>query len=629
MIVSVVWAAAISALAMAPGWIVAKEDRRPGMRAAWGAMALVLAMLLTALVGFAVHAFGLGQVPSPAVIPVSLLMAFAAWRWRGAPLIAPGEWHGWVFALGFAAIGLVMFALFNGSQPDGSLVVRRWYNADGFKHLAHVHALANWGVPARDIFSNGGPLYYYWLSYLVPGAATALGGDAVAATVTWNAILAGLFGMLLYAAIRAVGARPGIALVTAVLAIFVTLPAGFALSLVQGASIASLLTMPYTPNSPALFELSQYIPQHCLAAIILLALILIDTGEEPPKALRWMSWITFASVLTVSTILGAMLMLAYGLFRLWRDRQRSIAPLVAVGIAAVVFVLALHVVQFARPDAAIESPLFANPPPDMTGAQRMLAGAVKLFAGSGLPLILAIYILVRSKVAPPQAREWQALAAALLLAAFTMCVVSAAFLPTRITIETLIRAKILVGMAVAIACGGAFEMAWRGGRKERGLAIATAAVLAAVALPGDYVRIAWLYRFNATVIPADDLAVLSHLRDNSMPTAQVWQFPEPPVLAFEPGRDAWAPVLAGRMVPNSQRATDFAAAAPYVALSRAYFSGQKVAIPSETDWIYLSRVLHPQAFDELVQRLHTDAQWQVRSCYRNACLFSRRAASER
>jgi hypothetical protein len=620
------WTLAISALGIAPGWLAAGDSTHPGMRAAWGTLALVLAMLLTALAGFAVHQLGLGRRPSAAVVAVSLVMTVAAWRWRGPPRIGPGEWQGWAYALGFAALGLIMFALFTADRPDGSLIVHRWYNADGFKHLGHVHALANWGVPARDIFGNGGPLYYYWLSYIVPGAATALGGDAVAATVAWNAVVAALFGQLLYAAIRAAGARPGIALATCVLATFVTLASAFTFSLLQGTSIEDLLTMPTTPNSPALFELSQYIPQHCLAAAMLLALILIDTADEPSTGLLWCAWIAFASVLAVSTLLGAMAMLAYGLLRLWRDRQRSIAPLAAIGTAGLLFVIALHVVKFGPPAAAVDSPLFANPAPDMTGPQRTLAAAIKLLAGAGLPLILALYILARGKLSQADAREWQAFAAALLLTAFATSMVSAASLPTRITIEMLLRAKILVGLAVAITCGGAFEVAWRGSRRQRRLALAIAATLTLVALPGNYIRIAWLYRFNATVVPADDRNALAYLRANSAVEARVWQFPEPPVLAFEPGEDAWAPIFAGRMVANSQRATDFARAAPYVARSEAYFAGMGGIIPPDMDWVYLSRALHPATFDRLAAQLRGDAGWKERRCYPGACLFARRAS---
>ena len=147
-----------------------------------------------------------------------------------------------------------------------------------------------------------------------------------------------------------------------------------------------------------------------------------------------------------------------------------------------------------------------------------------------------------------------------------------------------------------------------------------------VALPTAVAGTAWVGNFgdaNTTLIPGDDMRAMEDLRAQSDARDVVWQYPENPFLAYPSGRDAWAAIVAGRTVINSQRATDYAAAEPMIALSERFFAGDNVPVPAQVDWVYLSRALHPASYNALLARMQKDTGWLQASCYADACLFSR------
>ncbi len=211
-------------------------------------------------------------------------------------------------------------------------------------------------------------------------------------------------------------------------------------------------------------------------------------------------------------------------------------------------------------------------------------------------------------------------------AAFAGVMLSKALLPPRVSIEILIRARLLLSIAIALVGAWAMVSALKATQKTKRVAVIVLIMLVLAALPAAIVRTVWLADFGGraeTEVPPDDLRVLAHLREKSEPSAIVWQYPEPPHPANPSGEDAWVPIFAGRTVLNSLRATDYSTTAPYIALSERYFAGEDVPVPAQANWVYLSRSLHPETYESLLTDLSNNPAWMRRACYRDACAFER------
>jgi len=635
MLATVLITTAIAILAMLPGPIMLRGTAaQPGQRAAAATVSLVTMLLATALLGAAASAIGLGQLPAWVLAPVSLAGCAGAWLLRrtARPAPAPVEWQGLALAALMAAFGVFCLTLAIRHGANGSLAVHSWYNADWFKHLGHVHAIADYGVPARDIFGNGGPLYYYWLSYILPGAATAIGGDGWAALTAANTITTALFALTFYGVARMACPSRNLALAATFLGLFVTAPPGFFMQMVFGPGLQSMLEMPLAPKGPALLAIAQFIPQHTLAVVQVLAWALLCRPDSTaPRTARLLSLVSLAAIMTVSVLLGAMLLAAYGLTVLWRKRLKAAPELVAMAVLSGALVLIVGVLQFSDPNSSLASPLFANQPQPIPWYERSATTLATLFGLLGLPLLAVFYIALQWKTRDEPEQFVRQFSTFLLVSAFALAVLTEAATPPRIAIETLIRAVIPAGIGIALMAAWAFAAVQRKGGLAKRLTWIAVAAMVIVALPCAYIRTAWIARFGdlyTTEIPADDMRAMARLRVLSGPREVVWQYPEPPVLAEPSGGDAWAAVMAGRTVDNSQRATDFAAVKPTIDASTRFFAGEPEPIPAHVGWVYLSRVLHPQTYDALLRRMREDGAWRERACYPDACLFERRDAAK-
>jgi hypothetical protein len=629
---------AFAVLAMAPGWQVMRgRELHPGIVSAAMAASLVLVMLASALIGIAVNIASGAQLPAPVMAPVALgsiaAVSFAA-RQRGphspgaASHWAPIEWEGLAIGILFSAFGLFSLDLAIAETRDGGLFVHSWYNADWFKHIGHVHALANYGLPARDIFGGGSRLYYYWLFYVLPGSGSAIGGDSWAALSTANAVITMLFAATLYGLVRLVAKRR-IALVVTALALFATAPIGFFLAGVFGDGLQALLDMPQAPKGPALLSISQFIPQHALAATLFMSWALLARVEKREGArLAWaMALVALASVLTISTLLGATLLIAYGLAELYRRRLSAVPELSGMVIASGLFAAALAVIQLANPDSALESPLLDNSEDLRPWFERAGGALMQLFGFCGPPLSIALFLLIRWKPQEPEALFARIVSLCLIASSVLAVAATQIIAPERLAVETLIRAVIPAAIGVALVWGWAAASGWQAGGRLRTITVAAGVALAVLALPCVYVRTTWMADFDddyTTFVPAVDRAILSQLRRLSEPEDLVWQYPETPVLAQSRGDDNWSVIFAGRTVPNSERATDFDPAARSIELSRRFFEGEAVTVPRTIDWVYLSRNLKPDGFDAARANLRAHPAWKEVQCYEDACLFSRR-----
>lgn len=625
---------------MLPGLLLARvsfPSEPPSSQSRWGwtaaaaTISLILMMLATALVGLGVSLTG-RSMPAMAIVPISLFAGLSVWatwhsKFTASRFLPAINWPAASVAgllIGFGLLGLVVGIR---TIPDGTQQFHAWYNADWFKHIGHVHGLADYGVPARDIFGGGNPLHYYWLIYILPGAGTAAGGDAWAALATTNSITNCLFGILFYALIRRCCRSTTLALSIAVAALITITPAGFFVNLISGMNTQEFLATEIAPSGSALLATSGVIPQHTLAMSALMAWALVNLPSDNAARPMWLASLgALATLPAISTLLGTLLLVAYGLLRLCRSRQHAVLELVAMVLATVAVTFALGTIDIGNPASAIESPLLTNAPDQRPGWLLAVLAVAKMIGLTGVPAVIVFLAAARWRPRIEDEKAMFQLMLAIAGAAILGVVATQTLLTQRLAEETFIRATIPFSIAAAMASAWLVQKLWADNIKSKiGLALGLAFAVA-VGLPAHYTRLVWTGNFgdvHTTSIALDDRVTLAALRKLSKPKEIVWQYPEKPALGAPKGGDAWTAIFAGRTVLNSERATDYAAARPFIELSERFFAGGAVEPPERVDWVYLSRALHPATYDTLVLRMRKDAGWRQRACYADACLFSR------
>lgn len=640
---------AIAAIAMLPGWLLMR-GRAPlsGIVCAGLVCSLAAMLLATALLGVLAAAFGL-SLPAISLVPVSLLAAALAWRTgsgdanrvHGSRAPRWPEWQGLAVGLVIVLYGLVSIDTAFTETAEGTLRVHAWYNADWFKHMGHVHSLANSGLPAKDIYGGGGTLHYYWLFYILPGAAAAAGAEPWAALSAANAIVSLLLGYCLYALTR-MALGPGRnaangALALTIAAMVVLAPAGFFFWFLGGGRLEDFLASGLSPSASGLLATGQVIPQHAFATAIIGSWILLSgascEGAAPRErnvAIRLLPLVALASLMAISTMLGGIYLVAYGLARLVSGRLRAVPELAAMVVASVGIVLLLEVLKLGNPTSAIDSPLLTDEALPRPPWELALAALMKSVSLVGLPLLVIVPFLLRFRPDGPQQRHVLIASLALLAAGALVVAAAQVLLPARPAAEIMVRAKIPFSIAAMMLGAMIVRSLWVRSRRHRAGVVAALGALALAAVPSTVAFMAWLGNFGdafTTDIPRADRRALAELRAASDPADLVWQYPEKPVLGRPSGSDNWSAIFAGRTVPNSERATDYDAAAPSIELSQRWFAGEDVPIPATIDWVYLSRALHPESFDTLVPKMEGNPDFARRACYEDACLFERRATS--
>lgn len=632
MILTVAVTAGMAAVAMLPGLLLTKGwEARPGQRAAAATASLVVAMLMSALLGSLASLFSV-RLPILIFLLVSLAGCGGAWllvRNKKAEW-APVELFGIGIAVIFLAYGFVTQSLAVQEDPDGNLLVHAWYNADWFKHLGHVAGLANFGLPASDAFNAGSALHYYWLSYILPAAGASVGGNNWAALNAANVVIIALFCLTFYGTVRMADSTAPAAFTAALLMLFVCAPLGFFLVALEPGGTDLLLNWPGAPKSPALSTIAKYIPQHALAIATLLAWVLLNRPDaKAPEPLRWLSLAMLACAMTLSTLLGAIVLGVYGLLSLWERKLKAVPEVATMAVIASLLVIILGVVQLDNPNSAIESPLLTNVPDPKPWFERGAASAADVISNLGLPLLVALVTLRFWRPEDDISHYSMRLAIVTMVTGIAAAVLAEVLLAPRLAIETRIRAVNIPAIGVAILGGWAISHWWGKGKRARIAIIAVGGVLALVALPSQVANLAWHAQLRdeyTTRVPRDDRTVLAYLKSNSDMRSIIWQYPEPPLLGSPSGHDVWSVVLADRTVSGSLRATDYSSAVQSIQLADRFFKAEPVEVPAHISWVYLSRILHPDSYDMIVTRMEADRAWRKRACYSDACLFSRIAA---
>lgn len=620
--------------AMAPGLIFCRGmSAGTALVVAMAAASLAISLAATALAGVALNAAFGTSLPAWTLLPVSLLLAgTATWVSRGKSWPAiQFEWPAIIPPAAAALYAAYCYSLAFTELPDGALRVHAWYNADWFKHLGHAHALTNYGIPAKDIFAGGMPLHYYWLIYILPGAGAAIGGDVWTAMFVANLFFVSLLFLAFYGVIRAIGLAPAPAALTVLIATVAIGPMGSWLVLLR-VGVEGMLAGRIGPDSSPFATLVYFVPQHAFAVSLLFswAITIIDEAATSRAAARLIAVAGLATLLTISTLFGAVLLSIYGLTELHRRKWKAAPELAAVAAIAGLLVLLLSVVKFGDAQSALQSPALADSSTELSSLGRAILTLAFIVFMNGLPLFLAAYLAAKWK--PRSERERTSRDLAILIAVVTVLVgfVMEFVLGTRLALEIRIRIVNLPTISIAIIGGYFFSRCWQLGGRSRLAAIVVPVVLVALAIPGLWLTTTWIslqQDRNATVLSRDDRQALAALQRRSALRDVVWQYPEKPYLSDLQGRDSWSVVFAGRTNVATERATDYAAAYPDIERAYRYFAGEDVPVPPSVDWIYLSRALHPKSYDALAARLERQGSgWVKRDCYPDACIFERDAA---
>lgn len=625
----------------APGWLLAHRRGLglPAMVAA-GFGAQAAAMLLVALVAAAgpwrIDVRWALAVPAAMFVAIVLVVR---------PAMPPAEQRGPVFdpwMLLVPVLATVTAALISRGgilEIDGDLVVRAWFNADGFKHLGHVQSLAVRGLPARDIFAAGDPLSYYWLYYIVPATGAALHGDAARALIAAGLVQSFAFWMLVHGLLRAAGAPPRWAALFGLIGWLSPSLDGVTAMMITGwnaAAVAANINVEGLNaqwlNGFTLFRLSLYIPQHQFMLAGLLSWGLLHAIAGPVRG-RWLSWLGLAPLAAagaLSTLLGVAALGVYGLTRL-ADRRDPLVTrmveIVVVGAVALLTVLALRVVSL-ESDSGLASPIFADRGiiyPFYERFLRAFPGVIFIY-GISLLAIAGIMRGWRERPTSDPARPVLVFASVLTVFGLAALIASTLLPAFRLAQEFQLRVSLLPYLGLTIGCAWMLGRTASGGWRIEGLSRPLAAVLLAIGLLTPALDAAWHVGSNqgwVIRIPADDRAVLAELRRSSPADAVVLSYPELPFV--NKGADIWAPLLAGRAVPASYRATHFARQAELLDATASWYAGEGPRPEAGYGYVYLSRALHPLSYDRLAAELDADPGWVRDACRPSACLYRRRA----
>lgn len=627
-------AIAVFGLMSLPGWILTSRLIQPvWVYVAAGFCSQALVVLLTAIVAATLPM----QMDVRFTLAVAIALAVIAFvSGRDRRWLPPDRSSVWTFAVPLlvtlAAFIITVSAI---SVGQDGLTVRAWFNADGFKHLAHVYSLANFGLPARDIFGAGGPLAYYWLFYTIPAIGTAFHGDGTPALITSGLVQTFAFWILIHGLLRSAGASDRWAALLALIGwLSPSLDGLAALAQNQWNFVATVTTVNvegvnrHLLDVSGLFRLSLYIPQHQMMLGGLLAWATLASLPRPVTvgALRWLSLAPLVSAGAVSTLFGLSCLGVFALTRTLDTRielPRRIGVIIAVGLAALAVPLALGIVV--PGGSGLDSPIFASEPSERSAVAGLLLaipGLVPAFGVSLLGMVGLGSALTRTAL-PEASRNVLTFAVAATLVGILALLGVALLNNPRLTLEIQLRASLLPSVGLMLGTAWLLHTTAKGLQRlpVKMLVVAVPALLAGLLTPVHD----WIWhgasdkRWTITV-PPDDLAILMTLKHEAPTGGIVLQYPELPFVSG--GKDLWAPILAGRMIYASDRSTDWSAQADRLKQAMDFYGGSGALPEGAYDYVYLSRALHSGTYDTLLANM-ARAGWAEDLCLPDACLWTR------
>jgi hypothetical protein len=630
MLLAILVACALFALLSLPGWIlVAGTTRKLWVYAAAGFCSQAAVVLLTAVISLLVP----GQIPVLATLGVAVLLAGAAFFWRPRtqrpvlPALEP-----WAFVVPvFATLVAALITRSAIALEDGDLLVRAFYNADGFKHLGHVQAVAGLGLPARDFFGAGDPLAYYWFFHVVPALGAVLHGNAAQALIAAGLVQVFAFWLVVYGLVRSAGANGPWAAVFTLIGFLSPSLDGLTALVISGFDLTTVATTINIEgvnamflNASSLFRASLYIPQHLFMLAGLLSWATLEIAMRPPRReLRLLALAPLIAAGGISTMLGVPCLIVYAMTRLASGDDTLMRR---GGEIAVVWLLAAALpVALGFFDLSIDNPTFADKPLAFgTGARLLLAipGLLFVFWVALLGLV-GLQAAWRARPLPVLQRRTFHFAVALTAVGILGLLLSALVDQQRVALEFALRVSFLGWLGLVIGAAWLLDGPETGPQTLK-VSMAGALFLLGLGLATPVLDALWHSTSAArwiVRIPKDDLAVLRAVRDTTPKDAVVLQNPAMPFL--DGGPDVWVPPVGGRMIYMSPRATHWGDKTWRYDQARAFFDGDGPLPDGAYSHIYLSRALEPATFDLLMRRLSEDAGWRRATCLPDACLWEK------
>ncbi|HEX6179277.1 MAG TPA: hypothetical protein VF057_13015 [Thermoanaerobaculia bacterium] len=581
-------------------------------------LALVATSLAACIVAVAVVSAAVGRLSPAVVIAGPLCLAIASRLGLARHIEAAGQpvradiLGALVSALFIT--GLTLMPLLRvGEHRDGTRVYAAFFNADFFKHMAHVQTIAWRDLPPGDAFAAGERLHYYWFAYIPAASALRLGGGENAQSVLLGAVVIqnALFAALLFAACRQISRRSRAALIATVIGLASLSLDGLASITVPGAysppdtmvsenmearDLTERFGAPYYLSGSTLLRISLYLPQHQLALMMFIAwALLFATGED--VALRRLRLLLMIPLPAMSLAVGALAVAAMLAAEITHSKGRARAEAIAAALIACLILPMAGIVT--TPGVALRDPFIASIEERPPLAIRWLLAPPQLITTLGCTILFALGGLWLTR---RSGRGW-------FVAALTTGVSVAAMLASelltmiRLTVEAQLKTSFV--LAAGAVFGSALFFANAPFSRRARLLLFAGLVIGAAGLLSPIHDVVWHSALESSVaVPDEDMDALRWVRANTAPNVVFQQYPEAPFILG--GREMWIPVFAGRPVAVSRRsvhstAADIGSAERLFGVSTPAVARREIATQLEANALYASRAIQPSEYDAIVR----------------------------
>lgn len=598
--------------------------RQPVQAALRITVGLAASFFLVLVTGFVSDQFNAVWVICGICATVPLILRFRVGAVFCARTIGESPKFAWWSA--FSATVLAVIPLTGvGTIGDLEPAYRPFFNADFFKHLAIAQSISvgDYFPPVDPFGAHGGQLRYYWLQHVLPATGLQLfpNLDPVRLLLAVGGLQTALFAILLFGLAERVGCGAKIAFFAALSGLLGLSFDGLAALLaqptlgwletassvnVENGDLSVLFGAGSFLAATTLFRLGLYIPQHQLAAVFFLSwLLLADEGGGRALFGRMAVLVVIPAT---SILLGVPAVGALAVVALLIRRDSSLCHLAAVaaGLLLPVFAGMLEIQHAGQLILRTET---GGLEPELVWRLAWLP--IQLFTSLGFPFALAVISIVSRKTSQFE-RRLIVTPVAVVVAGYVCAEALVSQGSMRVNVE--LKLSLLLGVLLVPAVANWLKLMRRGEVIPAHLVWVIPAGLLGLLTPLHDI---WWHSSMAatsdssratTVIPADDMRALRWIRETLQKDSIVLQYPEPPFLAG--GRDAWIPVLAGRRIVVSPRATNMDVR--QLRSARELFEPDSGRLASDAarglgaDYIYLSRSLGPRESERVFERWESD-----------------------
>lgn len=565
----------------------------------------------------------LGSFSTLLIVAVPASLGAIAWRYSAALRARVPTPDG---ATRFAVVApLVALALslppllMVGLPVGGSLHYTAFFNADFFKHTAHVETIARAGLPPDDAFAAGHPLAYYWVQYLIPAAAVRVSASIVEgdrAVLATGVVQTTLLGIVLFAAARRATRRPAMAALACTLGLL-SLSLDGLTQQIRDLPLSPLLRMMMINQSPpditllagarsavanvGFIRLNLYTPQHQLAVILLASWVALvprrgTRGSTVAGASRLALILPLPGISLMTGGVAAILIAAGEWIRARRGAGRAAAACALIAAFALCFATGMLDPTAASGDRFLR--FLTGPRPPVW--ERLLWAPIQIVTGFGVTALLSASVLWRFRRLP--------LPLGLAILVPLAVLVLAEMIPggPRLTMEAQYKTSYILNFGFLLGTALWLEKrCWR----RNAVIVAAACAVGAAGLISPIHDVVWFSNLvpgKTTAIPSEDLDALRWIRRATPATLVFQQSLEAPTILG--GRDAWVPIFGGRAVrlaPRSPWATDDDLKRASRLLMPTVPAEERLALAREmrVDALFVSRTLQPAGFEALTSNL--------------------------